>query len=625
MLRVAGITLSALILLLSSCSNQRTRALRALNTKGIPLQAEQVTKAVSDADEESLRQLLTCGVSPLHCDADGRTPLQIATSRSDYRAARLLIDAGAPVNEGSKAHPSPLAAAALNGDIPIAKAILQKGGDPNVTIAPREPLLIWCIKHGRYIIAEELLHYGADPHVADPDGNTALHHAIHHKQRSITNLLLEKGADPGKAAKSTSQLKPIVIRCLELGWDDLVPTLVKKGADLRAATTDGKTAIDYALESGKAERFTLLVKLGADNGAQGWDARLWQALEHNNVQQLATLLHAGIKPQNPTNAGRSLLHVALEKKHMDALNLLLEHRFPLGSAYHLACELGNFDAIKLFESRGHTMPKQGESPFDAPLHCAIRSGNPLIVDHLLQAGAAVNELGRENQTPLVCAIARRQPEIVKSLLTHKADPNKKLESQANEAFLAQIEGNGMKWYLRKDRNLTPLMLAADSGHLEVAKILLAHGASISAWTSVNKTWPLNFASRKNDVPMMRLLLNKDPLKEERKIVVNLAAQRATLFNTAGETLYTTKISSGKKGFSTPTGVYVITNKYREWKSTIYDGASMPSFQRLSCSDFGFHQGVVPGYPASHGCLRVPAGNAQKLFSLTQLGDRVIIE
>ncbi|RYD18972.1 MAG: L,D-transpeptidase, partial [Verrucomicrobiaceae bacterium] len=77
------------------------------------------------------------------------------------------------------------------------------------------------------------------------------------------------------------------------------------------------------------------------------------------------------------------------------------------------------------------------------------------------------------------------------------------------------------------------------------------------------------------------------------------------------------------GFSTPTGEYVITNKYRDWTSTLYD-ASMPYFQRLSCGDFGLHQGNVPGYPASHGCIRVPAGNAQKLFTLTQAGDRVRI-
>jgi lipoprotein-anchoring transpeptidase ErfK/SrfK len=51
---------------------------------------------------------------------------------------------------------------------------------------------------------------------------------------------------------------------------------------------------------------------------------------------------------------------------------------------------------------------------------------------------------------------------------------------------------------------------------------------------------------------------------------------------------------------------------------------MPFFQRLSGSDFGLHQGNLPGYPASHGCIRLPAKNAAKLFSMTSEGDRVRI-
>lgn len=52
---------------------------------------------------------------------------------------------------------------------------------------------------------------------------------------------------------------------------------------------------------------------------------------------------------------------------------------------------------------------------------------------------------------------------------------------------------------------------------------------------------------------------------------------------------------------------------------------MPFFQRLSCSDFGFHYGNVPGYPASHGCIRMPWSSAQTLFSMTKVGDKVTIK
>jgi lipoprotein-anchoring transpeptidase ErfK/SrfK len=152
---------------------------------------------------------------------------------------------------------------------------------------------------------------------------------------------------------------------------------------------------------------------------------------------------------------------------------------------------------------------------------------------------------------------------------------------------------------------------------------LASGAKTEVWTKPSRMWPINIAARKSDVKMMRALLGKDPDVEQRRIVVDLSDQKAWIFDSSGLELYSTKISSGKSGFSTPTGTFAITNKYKTWTSTLYD-ASMPFFQRLSCGDFGFHQGNVPGYPASHGCIRVPYGNANKLFTLTELGDRVEI-
>jgi lipoprotein-anchoring transpeptidase ErfK/SrfK len=134
---------------------------------------------------------------------------------------------------------------------------------------------------------------------------------------------------------------------------------------------------------------------------------------------------------------------------------------------------------------------------------------------------------------------------------------------------------------------------------------------------------MNFAISRSDVKMMRLLLGQDPYREQRVIEIRLTEQQARMYDNQGNEIFTTKISTGRQGFSTRTGEFVITNKYRDWTSTIYH-ASMPYFQRLSCSDFGMHQGYVPGYPASHGCIRVPVGNAAKLFSLTQVGDRVTI-
>jgi lipoprotein-anchoring transpeptidase ErfK/SrfK len=123
--------------------------------------------------------------------------------------------------------------------------------------------------------------------------------------------------------------------------------------------------------------------------------------------------------------------------------------------------------------------------------------------------------------------------------------------------------------------------------------------------------------------MMQAILGSKPGKEGIWVKVDLSEQLAYIFDGEKE-IYRSMISSGKRGYRTRTGKFVITNKYRHWNSTIY-GSSMPYFQRLSASDFGFHVGNCPGYAASHGCIRMPNSAAKMLFSLTKTGDYVEIQ
>jgi hypothetical protein len=181
----------------------------------------------------------------------------------------------------------------------------------------------------------------------------------------------------------------------------------------------------------------------------------------------------------------------------------------------------------------------------------------------------------------------------------------------------------MRWMLKMDRKPTLLMAAADCGNVQTARYLIESGAKKNIQTRTPGMWAINFAANRGDVPMMRLLLGQEPYHEDRIIEIRLSEQQAVMYDHEGKEIFKTRVSTGRRGFSTPTGEYAITNKHREWTSTLYH-ASMPYFQRLSCADFGMHQGVVPDYPASHGCIRVPAGNASKLFGMTQVGDRVRI-
>ncbi|HEX2841438.1 L,D-transpeptidase family protein [Hyphomicrobium sp.] len=107
------------------------------------------------------------------------------------------------------------------------------------------------------------------------------------------------------------------------------------------------------------------------------------------------------------------------------------------------------------------------------------------------------------------------------------------------------------------------------------------------------------------------------------ISVSLNRQRLTVFDANGP-IAESPISSGRVGYSTPAGVYTVLEKRRMHHSNLYSGAPMPNMQRITWSGIALHAGVLPGYPASHGCIRLPQGFSKKLFGMTKNGTRVIV-
>lgn len=107
------------------------------------------------------------------------------------------------------------------------------------------------------------------------------------------------------------------------------------------------------------------------------------------------------------------------------------------------------------------------------------------------------------------------------------------------------------------------------------------------------------------------------------IVVSLPEQMAVVYRN-GVRIAVANISSGRPGFETPTGVYSILQKHREHYSNLYENAPMPFMQRLTWDGLALHAGRVPGYAASHGCIRLPYAFAEKLFALTNAGMTVVV-
>ena len=106
-------------------------------------------------------------------------------------------------------------------------------------------------------------------------------------------------------------------------------------------------------------------------------------------------------------------------------------------------------------------------------------------------------------------------------------------------------------------------------------------------------------------------------------IVSIKTQQVTFYDADGWILRA-PVSTGVKGRETPAGVFALIEKDKDHHSTMYDDAWMPNMQRITWNGIALHGGPLPGYAASHGCIRMPYGFAEKLFDKTQIGMRVII-
>ena len=108
---------------------------------------------------------------------------------------------------------------------------------------------------------------------------------------------------------------------------------------------------------------------------------------------------------------------------------------------------------------------------------------------------------------------------------------------------------------------------------------------------------------------------------EVEIVVSVPLQTVYVYR-GGTLIGVSTASTGRAGYDTPVGRFSILQKNRDHRSNLYDDAPMPFMQRLTWDGIALHGGDIPGYPASHGCIRLPARFARHLFAATELGGAV---
>jgi hypothetical protein len=231
---------------------------------------------------------------------------------------------------------------------------------------------------------------------------------------------------------------------------------------------------------------------------------------------------------------------------------------------------------------------------------------------------------QQARNDLVSAILSNNSTLAQTALNEKADPGDTIILSQSESRVLQSLSPRIFYYYSNGTDFQPLHLAAGLGETEICRLLIAAGAKQFAVSKGYDWVPAQYAAKADHPDLAKILLGIDPKDDHYKIEISLRYQRLIVYRDE-QTFLTARISTGRDDKPTPPGNYLVTDKIRLERSTLYK-VRMPYFLRLSFSEVGIHYGVNPGHPASHGCIRVGSEKmAQKIFESCPIGTFVRIE
>lgn len=628
-----GVSSSSVVLfgLLAGCVSEQDRQASARAQEAASKSPLALFSALESRDEDLALGILATEITQKSSDEGGRTALMVAAQTGSTRVAWDLlpekITKALPTDEQGL---NALVHAARADEAWLVGELLKRGASPDVTLPSGGSLVTECVVEGRTAVVNLLLTHGARVDSTDEDGSPLVEMAARNGHVWLVRDLIARGVTFEGAEEIEGgpefHLSHVVA---EAGEPELIEILAASGANLDVTNQYGENPMHIAVGSGSFDVLRPLFKQGISlDTADGSGATpIHLAVMRRDPDSLRELLSLGANPNAIGPGGQLPIDFALEMRDYEFASLLIQYGsvIPCAPLYNAILD-DDRDLIDFLLSNGADPNSLCRLSDDTLLGAAIRSENRWAAFRLLEAGALPNALIREGQTAFHLAVAKLDRPLVGLMLEKGANPNIPFYDYPSKDFLEQIESKNIaRSTLTHTRRFTPVGMASDSGDVELARLLLAHGADPKIYTRggrYNYWYPISWAARRGDVPMMQILLGREPSQIKRRALVDLSKQRAWVYD-GDEVIYSTRVSTGKSGHRTRTGTFVITNRHRHWNSTIY-GSSMPYFQRLSCGDFGFHQGYVPGYPASHGCIRVPGGNVRKLWEILSLGDPVQI-
>jgi len=425
----------------------------------------------------------------------------------------------------------------------------------------------------------------------------------------------------------------VCVQAIDSGNQPFIQLFLSSGLNLNGVGAQGRTPLLAATVAHNWPLVAQLLKAGADPriADEKGVTPLMAAAGAGDRPTIKSLIAAGAPVDALDTKGRLALGYALAAKQTATVALLLDQQPALPVAARggddlasAALESGDpnlFEDILRRLPGGLTWTPAARAEFSKALAAKNTILGPLLMEKYAGAPAA----SAHAQPLLAYAIASHDSAQVQTLLDLGADPNTVLDQPGDTAFREWVGNSFMRYYLDTTQGLNVLMLAAGMKQADTVKLLLDYGASRNACSRGKSSLiALYFAAWADSPETIQVLLGDAPSKDDVRIEVSLGEQRARYFR-SGQLILSTEISTGRDGFATKPGEYVITDKHLEHHSTLYHNASMPFFMRLSCQAFGLHEGVVTGRPASHGCIRLPGEVARRLFKEAPVGTWVSIK
>ncbi len=431
--------------------------------------ASPVADAAMQGNKASVRTLIQQKADVNAPQADGATALHWAVRANDLELADILLRAGARINAANAEGATPMFLAALNGSSPMIERLLQAGADPNAPLSETgDTALMMASRTGNAAAVKVLLDRGANVNAKETwGGTTALMWAVSEHHPDVVKMLVDKGADVN--AKSN-----FVPSASGRGFEGTKPVAAKPNQPAEEFASGLLTPLMFAAREDDLQSAQILVKAGADVNAAGGDGKdaLGLALFNGSYKVASQLIdsHADV---NHADAQRfTPLFWAVDRRNMETAP-----NFPW---------MVTTDPLPVIKKLLDAGANPNALVNDTP-RARMREGSPRIVF----------------ATALMRAAFSGDIELVKLLLAHGADPH--IASTDRETTLMAASGTGfINGYHRirppaerlevvkllvslgEDVNaadsygITPLMVAANLGDIEIVKYLIAQGADLAA-------------------------------------------------------------------------------------------------------------------------------------------------